>query len=81
MQPKLFSLIATALMATVAGSRATQGPRDPLSKLYVRAAKTKPMKRSSFRETERRRRQIAARWHPVVYRWDDVHARGCFGSS
>lgn len=76
MQPKLFSLIASALMATVAGSRATKGPRDPLSTLYFSAAKTKQMKHSSFRETERRRRQIAAGWHPVVYRWNDVHSRG-----
>jgi hypothetical protein len=69
----LVAVLAGMLAATA--SVPNRGERDPLSKLYIANAKKKVMKDSSFREAERRRKQIKAGWHPVVYSWRDVNTR------
>lgn len=69
----LVALVAGVLAATQ--SNANRGPHDPLSKLYIKSARKKEMKSSSFRETQRRRKQISAGWHPVVYSWKDPNVR------
>lgn len=67
------ALLAGVLAATQ--SNTNRGQHDPLSKLYIKAAKKKQMMRQSFREVERRKRQMKAGWHPVVYSWKDPNVR------
>lgn len=69
----LVALLAGVLAA--ASHSPHRGQHDPLSKLYIKRARKKEMKPSSFRETQRRRKQISAGWHPIVYSWKDPNVR------
>jgi hypothetical protein len=69
----LIALLAGVLAASQ--SKINRGQHDPLSKMYIKAAKKKEMMRQSFREVERRKRQIEAGWHPVVHSWKDPNVR------